>query len=95
MPCFFALLALITPRFAVALLWFFSHWFDGLFSSALWLVVGFVFLPTTLLWYSVVHHWFGGAWTLWPVVGLVVALAIDLSPVREHRRFTGRRATDS
>jgi hypothetical protein len=30
----------------------------------------------------VVHHWFGGAWTLWPVVGIVIALLIDLSPAR-------------
>ena len=91
MPCFFVVLTLLTPRLAVALLWVFSHWFDGVFPRPLWLVLGFIFLPTTLLWYAVVHHGFGGAWTLWPVVGLVIALAIDLSPVREHRRFRGRR----
>jgi hypothetical protein len=95
MPCFVAALALLAPRLTVALFWFFSHWFDGVFSSLLWPILGFVFLPTTLLWYSAVHHWFGGAWTLWPVVGLVVALVIDLTPVREHRRFTSRRSGDS
>jgi len=94
MPCFLVALALLTPRLAVAVLWFFGHWFDGLFASQLWPILGFVFLPTTLLWYSAVHHWFGGAWTLWPVVGLVVALVIDLSPVRAHRRFTTRRSGD-
>ena len=91
MPCFVAALALLTPRLAVALLWFFSRWFDGVFPSLVWPIVGFIFLPTTLLWYSAVHRWFGGVWTLWPVVGLVVALVIDLSPVREHRRFRRRR----
>ncbi len=95
MPCLLAAVALLTPRLAVALLWFFSHWFDGLFASLLLPIVGFVFLPTTLLWYSAVHHWFGGAWTLWPAVGLVVALLIDLSPVRAHRMFTRRRSGDS
>jgi len=97
MPCVLVALALLTPRLAVALLWFFSHWFNGLFSSLLWPIVGFVFLPTTLLWYSAVHHWFGGAWTLGPVVGLLVTLVIDLSPAREHRRFTrrGRRSEDT
>jgi hypothetical protein len=93
MPLLLAALALLTPRLAVVLLWFFSHWFEGLFASLLWPILGFVFLPTTLLWYSVVHHWF--AWTLWPVVGVVVALVIDLSPVRAHRRFTSRRSGDS
>ena len=92
MPCFIVALALLTPRLVVALLWFFTTWFAGLFASLLWPIVGFIFLPTTLLWYSAVHHWFGGAWTLWPVVGLVVALVIDLSPVRQHRRFRRRRA---
>ena len=91
MPCLIAALALFTPRIAVAALWFLSTWFVGMFSSLLVPVLGFIFLPTTLLWYSVVHHWFGGAWTLWPVVGVVVSLLIDLAPVKEHRRFIGRR----
>lgn len=95
MPCFFVAVALLTPRLGVALLWFFTHWFDGLFTSLLWPIVGFIFLPTTLLWYSAVQHWFGGAWTLWPVVGVVAALAIDLSPARHYRRFTNRRPGDS
>jgi hypothetical protein len=92
MPCLLAVLILLTPRLAVALLWYLTHWFDGLFSSLLLPVIGFLLLPTTLLWYSAVHHWFGGAWTLWPVGGLVVALAIDLSALRGHRRFTSRQS---
>jgi hypothetical protein len=95
MPCLLVAFALLTPRLAVALLWFFTTWFEGLFSSLLWPIIGLVFLPTTLLWYSAVHHWFGGAWTLWPIVGLVVALLIDLSPIRGHRRFQSRRSGDA
>jgi len=86
MPCLFALLALATPRLVVVLLWFFTTWFRGLFDSVLWPVLGFIFLPTTLLWYTAVQHWFGGQWTLWPVVGLVLALAIDVSPAKRKRR---------
>jgi len=56
--------------------------------------LGFVFLPTSLLWYTVVLQWFGGVWSLWTVVGLVIALLIDVSPARERRRFVGRRAGD-
>ena len=91
MPCVFALLALLAPRLAVALLWFFTDWFAGMFASLLWPILGFVFLPTTLLWYSAVQRWFGGEWTLWPIMGLVVALLIDVSPVR-GRRTVHRRA---
>lgn len=85
MPCLFGALALIMPRVAVALLWLFTGWFTGVFSTVLWPVLGFFFLPTTLLWYSAVHHWFNGEWTLWPIVGIVVALAIDTSPASGRR----------
>ena len=86
MPCLFVLLALATPRFVVIVLWLFSHWFRGVFTTPLWLIVGFCFLPTTLLWYTAVQHWFGGQWTLWPIIGLIVALSIDVSPASGKRR---------
>jgi hypothetical protein len=90
MPCLMTLLALAAPRLVVAILWFFTHWFRGVFDNLLWPVIGFVFLPTTVLWYSAVHNWFGGHWTFWPVVGLVIALAIDLGPA-SGRRVGGKR----
>jgi len=89
MPCLFAVLALATPRLAVALLYFFTRWFEGMFDTLLWPVLGFIFLPTTLLWYTAVQHWFNGQWTLWPVVGLVLALMIDISPAGGRRRRDG------
>ncbi|MGH7530892.1 MAG: hypothetical protein ACREMN_10965 [Gemmatimonadales bacterium] len=94
MPLLVAILALLAPRIAILALWLLTPWFEGLFATSLWPILGFIFLPTTLLWYSAVYHWFAGAWTLWPVIGLVIALAIDVSPVRERRRFVGRRAGD-
>ena len=88
MPCLVALIALIAPRITIALLWIFTGWFRGMFDNLLWPILGFLFLPTTLLWYSAVQHWFAGEWTLWPIVGLVIALLIDLSPASSKR---GRR----
>lgn len=87
MPCIVAVLALLAPRVVIVLLWFFTSWFDGVFDTLLWPILGFIFLPTTLLWYTAVQHWFGGEWLLWPVAGLVIALLIDLSPA------SGRRTT--
>jgi hypothetical protein len=86
MPCLLTILALLTPRVVVGLLWFFTNWFHGLFATPLWPVLGFFFLPTTLLWYSAVQHWFGGQWTLGPIIGLVLALMIDVSPAGTKRR---------
>jgi hypothetical protein len=80
------------PRFVMVLLYFFSRWFDGLFPSALLPVLGFIFMPTTLLWWTAVQHWFGGQWTLWPIVGMVIAISIDGSPFGGRRR--GRRTQE-
>lgn len=85
MPCLLGCLALAAPRLVIVLLWIFSDWFGGIFESLLWPALGFVFLPTSLLWFTAVHHWFGGDWTLWPIVGLVVALMIDVSPAGSRR----------
>lgn len=82
MPCFAVVIALAAPRVLIALLWLFTSWFVGLFSTILWPILGFLFAPTTLLWYSAVQRWFGGEWTLWPIVGLVVALFMDGVPTR-------------
>jgi hypothetical protein len=79
------LLALITPRLVVAILWFFTTWFSGMFVDLLWPLMGFIFLPTTLLWYSAVQNLYGGVWGTWPVVGLVIALLIDISPAGGRR----------
>jgi hypothetical protein len=86
MPCIFAVFALLTPRLLIVVLWFFTTWFRGMFDSLLWPVLGLIFMPTTLLWYTAVQHWFGGQWSLWPIIGLIVALMIDISPAGGRRR---------
>lgn len=85
MPCLLVLIGLAVPRLLIVGLWLLSDWFRGAFDSLLWPVLGFLFLPTTLLWYSAVQHWWGGEWELLPVVGLVAALLLDLSPARGRR----------
>lgn len=85
MPCIIVVLALAMPRLVILCLWFLTAWFRGMFDNLLWPIVGFIFLPTTLLWYSAVQHWFAGQWSFWPVVGIIIALAIDLSPASGRR----------
>jgi hypothetical protein len=86
MPCLVGLIALLMPRIFILYLWFLTTWFRGIFDTLLWPILGFLFLPTTLLWYTAVHHWFAGEWSLWPIVGLVIALMIDISPGGSRRR---------
>jgi len=86
MPCLLVLLALVTPRLLIVLLWLLTNWFRGIFPNVVVPILGFIFLPTTMLWYTAIQHWFAGQWTFWPVVGMVIALAIDLSPAKGRRR---------
>lgn len=85
MPCLVALIALFAPRVLVAVLWFLTPWFSGMFDTLMWPILGVIFAPTSLLWFSAVQHWFGGVWSLWPVVGMVIAVLIDLSPASGKR----------
>ena len=82
MPCLLVAIALFIPRLLIAGLWLFTNWFGGLFDTLLWPVLGFIFLPTTLFWYTAVQHWYGGEWSVVPVIGIVLALMIDLSPAK-------------
>lgn len=86
MPCLGVLIALLTPRFMILILWLFTGWFRGIFDTAIWPVIGFIFLPTTLLWYTAVQNWWQGEWGMIQVVGLVIALMIDVSPAGGRRR---------
>jgi len=78
MPCFLALIALIFPRILIVVLWFFTSWFSGVFQTLLWPVLGFLFLPVTTLWYSVVVNNFAGQWSILNIIIMVLAIAIDM-----------------
>jgi hypothetical protein len=86
MPCLLALLALITPRVVIVLLWLLTTWFVGVFDTILWPILGFIFMPATLLWYSAVVNWYGGEWGTMQIIVAVIAVAIDLSPAGGRRR---------
>ena len=87
MPIILAFIGLFAPRFVIVLLWLLSSWFDGVFDTRLWPILGFFFLPFTLLWYSVVMNWFDGQWLWWQVIILVIAVLSDLGSGKQasHR----------
>jgi hypothetical protein len=78
MPLLLAIIALCTPRLAIIILWLFSGWFNGVFVTRGWPILGFIFLPLTLLWYSAVMNWFGGQWNLLTVLVMILAVCADL-----------------
>lgn len=86
MPLLLGLFALFAPRVVIFLLWLASGWFNGVFETRLWPLLGFFFLPLTLLWYSVVMNWFAGEWTWWQLVILIAAVLGDLHSDRGAAR---------
>ena len=87
MPLILILLALLVPRLTIVVVWLCTTWFGGVFNTVLWPILGFIFLPLTLLWYVAVQHWFGGHWGAIPIIGLIIAVLIDTSPARPRRRM--------
>ena len=85
MPLLVVIFALLLPRVTIALVWLLTDWFTGMFHNAVFPILGFIFLPTTLLWYSAVQRWFGGEWGVIAIAGAIVALIIDLFPARKRR----------
>ncbi len=86
MPLMIILFGLLVPRVVIVLLWLLTNWFQGMFATPVMPVLGFVLLPTTLLWYSVVQNWMGGQWGIIGLVGLVIAVLLDVGPITRRRR---------
>jgi hypothetical protein len=88
--CFIVLLALISPRLAIILLWLFSDILSRAFDSWLLPFIGFFLLPWTTLSYAAFWDWGPGREVTgfeWFFVGL--AFVIDLGAY-----FGGRSAYD-
>ena len=87
MPLLLLIIALFLPRVVIVLLWLFTTWFQGVFDTFIIPVLGFIFLPYTLLWYTVVQHTWGGEWGILQVVIMALAIAFDLAPAgkKYHR----------
>ena len=74
-----ALIALFSPRIVILLLWTLTGWFNGIFDTFIWPILGFIFLPFTLLWFSTVHNWFNGHWGALNIIILIFAILMDLT----------------
>ncbi len=80
MPCLLALLAIAFPRVAIILLWLFTNFFSHVFSSILLPVLGFIFLPLTLIVYTYLHNT-GQPMGTTQLVFLLIAAIVDLGLV--------------
>jgi hypothetical protein len=85
MPCLATILILLFPRIAALVLYFFTSFFNGVFSTVLVPFLGFLFLPVTLIAYT----WLtrnGYPTDAFYFIVIVVALLIDLGFFEGGRR---------
>ncbi len=94
MGCLVVLLALLTPRFVMFLMWLFSNYLNRAFTSGWWGLLGFLFLPTTSIAYAVAQNEFqaeGGGTEAAGIILIVVGVAVDLGLLGGSGRGLGRR----
>lgn len=77
MPLILLIVVLLFPRLGIVLLALLTSWFVTAGLGLLSLILGLIFAPVTLLWYSVVMNTFGGQWGLLQILVLVLALLVD------------------
>ena len=91
MPCLLALLAVAFPRIAIVLLWLFTNFFTGLYQNVIIPVLGFLFLPLTLIVYTYLQKVHPGPMTPQQLIFLFIAVILDLGLVGGS--YSRRRVT--
>lgn len=89
MPCLLAILAVAFPRVAIVLLWLFTNFFTGVYHNILIPVLGFIFLPLTLIVYTYFHNTHAPLGVTQLVI-IFVAVIVDLG-LLSHPAYTRRR----
>ncbi len=91
MPCLLVLLALAFPRLVIVLLWLFSSFFTGVYHGLVIPVLGFLFLPLTLIVYTYIVKTYGGHVGTPQLIALAIAVIVDLGLVSTHRLRSSNR----
>jgi hypothetical protein len=92
--CLLVLLALVTPRFIMVVLWLFSNYLNHAFTSGWWGLLGFFFLPTTSIGYAIAQNEFttrDGGLEAAGIIVIVLGVAVDLGLLGGSGRGLGKR----
>ena len=88
-PCLVALIAVLSPRLAILLLWLFTNYVDRAFARFILPFLGLIFLPWTTLFYVLVDVAPGPIHVAgWIVIGL--GMLLDLNSLA-HAASSRRR----
>ena len=79
MGCIVVLIALFSPRLALALTWIFTPWVDRAFGPIIWPILGIIFLPLTTLIYVILWNTNGRGVNGWEWIFVVLAVFGDIA----------------
>ena len=78
MACLLAVLVVAFPRIAIILLYLFTNFFTHVYHSLLIPVLGFLFLPITLIAYTYLVNTHAALGSVTSLVVLFIAIILDL-----------------
>lgn len=90
MGCIFLLIAALSPRLAVILMWIFTPWVDRAFGPIIWPILGVLFLPITTLLYVILWNTNGRGVNGWEWILVIFGVFGDLASYAA-RAAGGRR----
>jgi hypothetical protein len=90
MGCIFLLIAALSPRLAVLLMWIFTPWVDRAFGPIIWPILGLLFLPITTLVYVILWNTNGRGVNGWEWLLVILGVLCDLG---SYARGGYRRAS--
>ncbi len=88
MGCLLGILALITPRFVLVIMWLFTDYLARTYDSFVWPLLGFFFLPATTITYAIAQNKFDGVrgvGHLLVVLGVLVDIGVIGGGARSKR----------
>ena len=90
MGCLLVLMGLFVPRVAIMVIWLFTGWLGDVFSTWIWPVLGFLFMPYTTLAYTAAVLNTGGAVRPGWLILIILAALVDMGHwgggYRAHRK---------
>ncbi len=90
MGCFLTGVALLAPRILMFFILLLTDWFSAAFETALWPVLGFLFMPYTTLAWMAAQLRGGGVSGGWLVL-VIIAVVADLGGWGSGGAFYNRR----
>ena len=90
MGCILAVLALVLPRVLMFFIWLLTDWFSVAFTTWVWPLLGFFFMPYTTLAYLAAMVNAGQVSGLWLAL-VVVAAIVDIAHWGGTRKIHRRR----